>query len=119
MTTPEIIFVSAFAVGTFFIVAAIANALYFHFRYQKQLDQKVMKSEYYDSGILLGINRLMVYGHYCFSPKRADRDGVKKVFDEITRSEKRHLKFHWVAIIASCFFYFSGYVFGEVFGLMG
>lgn len=118
MTLPEIIFVAAFAMGTFLIVAAIANALYFHFRYQKQLDQKVMKSEYYDSGLLLGLNRLMVYGHYCFFPKRAVRDGVADVFDGITRSEKRHLQFHWFAIIAACFFYFSGYAFGEFFGLM-
>lgn len=119
MTLPDMILLASFILGTLFILAAAVNALYFHFHYQKELDQQVMKAEYYESGLLMGVNRLMLYGHYCLFPERAQRDNVREVFANLERAKRRHLIFHWMAVIAAGLFYFGGYGLFELAEFLG
>lgn len=118
MLWADIIVIATFLLGTVLFIGAAVNALYFHFRYQKALDRNVMKEKYYDGGLLMGLNCLMVYGHYCFSPSRAKRDGVLDVFERLDRRQKLHLKFHWVAIVANVLVYFGGYIYAKARGMI-
>lgn len=85
-----------------FILAAL-NAIYFHYRHQRDLDQLVMKEQYIDGGLLFNLMRLMLYGHYCLFPKGAQRDGVYEIFSTLPCSIRVHLIFHWCVVIFSLF----------------
>lgn len=105
----NISFVCFFLALLLFIPLA-TNAVYFHFRYQKQLDQKIHKGNNFDVGLLLGINRLMWYGHYCISPKRAARDGVDDVFHDLNPQLKSHLVFHFWGVLISALLYLTSFM---------
>lgn len=113
-----VLFMAAFVIATLLVAAAAINAVYFHYRFQRELDREIMKSSYYDGGLLMNLNRLMMYGHYCFFPKRAKRDGVYEIFQELDRRQRLHLQFHWIAIILSVLLYFSGYFYAKANGML-
>lgn len=92
----------------------IANAIYFHYRYQRKLDSELMKSEYYSGGLIVDLMRLMLYGHYCLFPKRAKRDDVSHVFNKISKTERIHLVFHWCSVIGSITLYCLAYFIGRM-----
>lgn len=118
MPLSDFIVIASSVLGTALFIVAVVNALVFHFRYQKELDQSVMKEQYYDGGILMGLNRLMMYGHYCLFPKRAKRDGVDSIFGRLDRRQKFHLKLHWLAIIGTVLIYLGGYIYARTTGML-
>ncbi|WGO99129.1 hypothetical protein QFX18_03520 [Saccharophagus degradans] len=50
-------------IGFIGLTVTIVNAIYFHFRYQKKIDQAIAGGED-DIGFLLGLTRLTMYGHW-------------------------------------------------------
>jgi hypothetical protein len=94
-------------------VAAIVNAVFFHYRYQKDIDKRVMKDGYYDGGLLFNLLRVMMYGHYCLFPKRAKRDNVNEVFSTLSKTVRFHLIFHWVAFVTAFLLMFVTYFVGR------
>lgn len=110
MSSIDIASLACFAVATLLFLVVAINAVYFHFRYQKQLDQKIHKENNYDVGLLLGINRLMWYGHYCISSKRAARDGVDDIFRDLNPRLKNHLVFHFWGVLLSALLYLASYM---------
>lgn len=118
MPLPDQIVIYSTILGSVTIFVAISNALYFHLRYQKALDQAVMGERYYDAGVLLGLNRLMMYGHYCLFPKRAKKDCVYEIFAYLDKVQRVHLILHWAAILATVLIWSSGYIYAEWHGLL-
>ena len=79
------------------------NSFYFYLRYQKAIDQAVMKGFYYERGYLLCALEQMMYAHYCLFPKRAKRDGFYEIFSVLEKRPRQHLIFHWFAVLAVFF----------------
>ncbi len=78
------------------------NAVYFHCRYQKKLDQQIMGDDYIDGGMLYNLTRLMLYAHYCLFSNRAKRAGVDEIIRDLPTKLKAHLIFHWFSVLFGC-----------------
>lgn len=77
-----------------------------------------MKDQYYDGGFLMGVNRLMLYGHYCLFRKRARRDGADEVFQNLSAGMKCHIIFHWAAILLGLLLFCIAYFYGRYSGFI-
>lgn len=105
MVSEEII-LWGLGIGFIGLFVTILNAIYFHFRYQKKIDEAIAGRED-DIGFLLGMTRLMMYGHYCLFPKRAQRAGVYNIFLGLPRIQRAHLIFHWFSLLLFSFITFG------------
>lgn len=105
MVSEEVLF-WGLGIGFSGLLVSIINAIYFHFRYQKKIDETIAGKED-DIGFLIGMTRLMMYGHYCLFPKRARRAGVYNIFTRLPRIQRAHLIFHWLSILLFSFITFG------------
>lgn len=93
-------------IGFIGLTVTIVNAVYFHFRYQKKIDQAIAGGED-DIGFLLGLTRLTMYGHYCLFSRRAKKAGVYDIFSRLPAIQRAHLIFHWFSLLFFSFLAFG------------
>lgn len=99
----EYISLVSFLLAIFLGVLALANSFYFYKRYQPPLDKATMKDLYFEKGYMLCALDQLMYAHYCLFPKRAKRDGFYELFSTLESRPRKHLIFHWFAVVIGIF----------------
>lgn len=104
MTLAEGFLVGLF--GTFMVLFTIwvVDVVYFHFRYQKAIDQQVHKAQgepYVNPGLLLSLPRLGGYGMGLLFPRIAKRNGFHEIVEGLPRNQRYHLIFQFISGIVA------------------
>lgn len=102
-----------YLIGILSIVLGIPislNAIYFHYRYQKKLDKKIMGDNYFDMGFPFNLLRLFEYGLYCLSKKLAIKKEVNSTFINLDTKQKLHLIFHSLGLLLSAVLFIIAYI---------
>ncbi|WP_062268277.1 hypothetical protein [Endozoicomonas arenosclerae] len=90
------------ACGFLFLLSMVLfsiNAIYFYRRHYKDVSELV-DGVFYDCGLMFATHRLSMWGHYCLFPKRAERDNVLAVFEELPKNIRRQLIFHYLSLFS-------------------
>ena len=88
-------------VGITLAFTSIFNAIYFYFRYHKNIALQIEDESYTNGGMLFEMTKFMMYGHYCLFPARAKRAGVEEIFNRLSKTIRYHLIFHWFSVVTS------------------
>lgn len=87
-------------------ILVLINAIYFYSLYYKELSKKI-DGKIFDGGFLFSASRFMLWGHFCISSKKAERSGVKEIFEELPKRARRQLIFHWCGMMYCCLVLFG------------
>lgn len=77
----------------------LVNAVYIYHTYYREISKEI-DGETFDGGFLFAASRFMHWGHFCISPRRAEKFGLEKVFSKLSGRARFHLIFHWSAVLA-------------------
>ncbi|PAU82360.1 hypothetical protein CK501_04240 [Halovibrio salipaludis] len=84
-------------------IAWLVDATYFHFRYQKAIEQQVHETRnepYVEFGLILGIFRLGGYGVGLLFPSVAKRNDFHEIVQALPLNQRYHLIFLFIANMA-------------------
>ncbi|KEQ19255.1 hypothetical protein GZ78_04515 [Endozoicomonas numazuensis] len=104
-----ILVVILFSLTILLFLILTANAIHFYKKRYREISETI-DGVFFDCGFLFATHRLMMWGHYCLFPKRAQRDNVLPVFENLSNPVRRQLKLHYLGLLTCCFLMIFSYL---------